>query len=230
MTLPVKEVDFPADDQEPMWLDHTRVLFSGGSASEYTADKYARMGTSGLYIWDIEQKTITKEPRFTYLGQLCVQGRYISYVPAAHEGKGTKRQVFVDGQRVGVPEAYWFNPMSCRIHTTKPAWWIEGRVAVPLLEEHGYIDFGANGEAGIKEIPIQHYRPGGAQPIPLSLKSRYVSGLVHYIPFLDAYILRSASGRLSAYPLWLLHPNGTVEQVFSPEGKAWAKRRSPGRC
>ena len=179
--------------------------------------------TPGLYFWDLKHETVTKESRFNYLGQLCVQGRHMSYVPASQEGKGTKRQVFIDDQEVKVPETYWFNRMSCQIHTTKPAWWIEGRSTVPLLEEHGYIDFGANGEAGIEEIPLQFYRPGVAQPIPLGVKSRYVRAPAQYLPFLDAYVLHSASGHNSARPLWLLHPNGTVEQIFSPEGKAWAE-------
>jgi hypothetical protein len=218
MMVPVKEVDFPADDQQPIWLDNTRVLFSGGSERERSPDKKARAGTPGLYIWDLKHETITKEPRFNYLGQLCVNGRFISY----HEGG--RRQVFVDDQPVEVPNTYWFNPKSCRTHTTKPAWDVDGRSTIPLLEEHGYIDIGGKGQEMSSNVPWLYYRAGREQPVPLGLGSYQINSSIKYYPFLDAYLLEATRAALWAPALWLLHPNGTVEQIFNPEGKAWAKQ------
>jgi len=228
MAVPAKEVDFPANDQQPIWLDNTRVLFSSqGSVRDRNANNEAQ-SQAGLYIWDIERQTVTKESRFQYLSHLCVNGRFMSYTPLTDEKKLGKRQVFIDDQQVDIPDTHWFNPVSCRVSATKPEWVVardQGRAIVPLLEDHGYIDFGISGTASaVEEFPLQYYRPGDTQPIPLELKSRYVRSPAKYLPFLDAYALHSTSGHNSARPLWLLHPNGTVEQVFSPEGKAWAEQ------
>jgi len=229
VTGPVTEVDFPANDQRPIWLDNTRVLFSSeGPVTERSPNKEPQERSAGLYIWDVEHNTITKEPRFNYLSHLCVNGRFMSYTPWTGGTKLDKRQAFVDGQQIDVPDTHWFNPVSCHILTTKPEWVVaydNGRAIVPLLEEHGYIDFGISGTASaVEEFPLQYYRTGVTQPIPLGLRSRYVRAPAHYVPFLDAYVLHSSSGHNSARPLWLMHPNGTVEQVFSPDGKAWAEQ------
>jgi hypothetical protein len=95
---------------------------------------------------------------------------------------------------------------------------------VPLKEEHGYLDRGIDGEDQIKNFPIVYHRTGIAEPIPLGVGSQQVEPRVAFYPFVGAYLLRGVSGTLNAPPLWLLHPSGTIEQIFSPEGKAWTKQ------
>lgn len=218
MRLPIKVADFPAEDWAPIWLDNSRVLFRGGTRSEALPQGVFHRH----YVWDVAQSTIAREARFDQASVICAQGDHLSYLVPDAEGKQGKRVVFINGQQIKLPEDFWFNPMSCRASTTKPAWAHAreaGRTVIPLLDDHGYIDFGITSREGIEESPILYHRSSMAQPIPLGLCSRYVPSRVRFVPFLNAYLLESVNEGISPNLLWLLHSEGNVEQIFSSESQ-----------
>lgn len=155
------------------------------------------------------------------------RGPYLSYfLPSAEENKESRRVAFENGHEITLPDQVWWTPISCRMVTTKPPWVIsveEGRATVPLLEEHGYIDRGIAGQDQRKNFPLLYYRTGTAQPVSLGLSSQQVEPRIRYVSFRDAYLLEGHIMTPDARPLWLLYPNGTVEQIFKPAGQAWNK-------
>lgn len=231
MTYPIKESSIAASNRQVSWLDNTHVVFHGFTGGEGSPGHESPLTNRGAYVWDLDRETVTREARFDSAGRICVQGDYLSYSVSAGDNKSSKRVAFLKGQQIELPQGVWFNPMSCRPSVNQPPpWVVDGHTStskVPLLEEHGYIDRGIDGQDRIKDFPLLYYRPGAAQPIQLGLISRLVEPHIKYVPFLDAYVLEGSLTRASARPLWLLHPNGTVEQIFTPEGKAWAELSWP---
>ena len=226
MTFPVKEAAISAEDTpfSLYWLDNTHVLFRGFTGAERGPGKEVRLLDLGFYVWDIEHDTVTKDARFEHGGPVCINGHTKSYILSySLDGKTSKRRAFVGGQEISLSDQVWVNPISCRASTTEPPWVVKGRAIRPLLEEHGYLDRGIFGEDRRSKLPILYYRTGVTQPISLGLQSRHVEPLVTYYPFADAYLIKGEQTTPDAPPLWLLHPDGTLEQIFSPEGKAWAQ-------
>lgn len=218
MRLPIKVADFPAEDWAPIWLDNSSVLFRGGTRSEALPPGVFHRH----YVWDVAQSTIAREARFDQASVICAQGDRLSYLVPDAEGNQGKRVVFVNGQQIELSGDFWFNPMSCRASTTKPAWAHAreaGRTVIPLLEDHGYIDCGITSKEDIEACPILYYRSALAQPIPLGLCRRNVLSRVRFVPFLNAYLLESLSGGISPHLLWVLHSDGNVEQIFPPGGQ-----------
>jgi hypothetical protein len=105
---------------------------------------------------------------------------------------------------------------------------VKGRATRPLLEEHGYLDRGEFGEDSRSKEPILYYRTAVAEPISLGLENREIDPWVNYYSFADAYLLHGMMGAADIPSLWLLHPNGTLKQIFSPKGKAWAESQVAG--
>ena len=108
-----------------------------------------------------------------------------------------------------------------------PPWVVNSHTStskVPLKEEHGYLDRGIDGEDTIKNFPIVYHRTGIAEPIPLGLGSQQVEPNVTYLPFAGAYLLEGHRSNVAeAYPLWLLFPDGKLQQIFDPKGITWGK-------
>ena len=226
MPYPIKEAA-SAGNRDIAWLDNTRVVFHGATGGEGSPGHESPVTNRGTYVWDVERGTATREPRFDRADPpICSRGPYLSYIEHAEDLKSAKRRAFESGQEIILPEPgkFWSNPISCRTYTTKPWWVVEGRATVRLLEEHGYLDRGVKDQDRTTDFPLLYYRTGAAQPLPIELGSMQVDPTVRYAPFLDAYLLEGQRGALWAPPLWLLHPNGVVEQIFNPEGKAWAKQ------
>jgi hypothetical protein len=221
---PIKEAPIAAGPKDIAWLDNTHVVFDGAMGGEGSPDHESPFTNKGAYVWDLDRGTATREPRFDRADPpICSRGPYLSYIEHSEDLKSAKRRAFENGQEVILPEPgkFWFNPISCRTYTTKPWWVMEGRWTVPLLEEHGYIELGGKPQDLTTNFPLFYFRPGAADPLPLGLWKQQVNSTVRYAPFLDAYLLMGHSSSQPA-PLWLLHPSGTVEQIFSPEGHAWA--------
>lgn len=233
MPVPIKEVDFPAENWKPYWLDDSQVLFRGFTGVEpdptpqIGQGKKVRLLNQGYYVWNIEQGKVTRDARFDHAHPECINGQTKSYVLRySSDGKPSQRQAFIGDQEMALPDQVWVNPVSCRASTTKPAWAVandNGREVVPLLEEHGYVDRGIRSKR-TEVFPVFYYPFGAESPISLRMDTRQVEKRMAYAPFLNAYVLEGSRGRITAPPLWLLHPNGTVEQIFSPEGKAWAEQ------
>lgn len=229
--LPVKEADFGVRDQQPFWLDNTHVLFRGYTGSEGVLGKDFRYLNEAWYVWDIEGGTVSKDTQFEGAGPECINGHTKSYVlryPTDNETP--KRQAFVNGQKNTLPDRTWLNPISCRLSSTEPSWVVKGRATRPLLEEHGYLDRGEFGEDRHSKDPILYYRVGITEPISLGLEASRVEPLVTYYPFASAYLLEGVpTDGYAPPPLWLLHPEGRLDQIFSPKGKAWAESPVAGR-
>jgi len=224
---PIKEATIGAEKIEIAWLDNTHVIFHGFTGGEGSPDHESPLANRGTYVWDHDRGIATREPRFDRADPpICSRGPYLSYIEHTEDLKSAKRRAFENGQEIILPEPgkFWFNPMSCRTYTTKPPWIVEGRAIEPLLEEHGYIDRGVKDQERRTNFPLLYYRPGAAEPLPLGLGSQQVDWTVRYALFLDAYLVKGWSGSLQAPPLWLLHPSGTIEQIFNPEGQDWAKQ------
>lgn len=212
------------------WLDTTHVLVNGHDAADPDAGVQVRNGavrsqTDGAYVWDLATGTLVRDARFDDAKGVCVHGDHLSYLVPTGDGKPWKRMTFIHGEAVKEPSENerWFNPMSCAFPSSKPAWVTaseNGRRVVPLLEEHGYIDRGTTKEWS-EPAPLIYYRLTAQKPMALGLDNRQVQSQARYMPFLDGYVLVGDRSNANVAPVWLLHPNGRVEQIFSPEGKAW---------
>jgi len=229
-TVKVSESPISADDRQPLWLDNTHVLFLGFTGREIGSGKEVRLLNHGYYVWDIEQNTVNKDARFEHAHPECISRLSNYYVIRyAADGKSWKRRSFVDGKEVLLPDKTWVNPFSCRVSTTEPSWVVKGRATRPLFEEHGYLDRGPHGEESRSKEPILYYRTGVTEPISLGLESRVVEPFVTFYPFVGAYLLQGIRGTADITSLWLLYPNGTLKQIFSPKGKAWAESQATGQ-
>lgn len=225
--LPVKEADFAVRDQQPFWLDNAHVLFRGYTGSEGVLGKDFRYLNEGWYVWDIERGTVAKDTRFEGAGPECINGHTKSYVLRyPTDGETPKRQAFVDGKKITLPDRTWLNPISCRLSSTEPSWVVKGRATRPLLEEHGYLDRGEFGEDNRSKEPILYYRVGTTEPISLGLEARRVEPLVTYYPFADAYLLKGVPTDAYAPP-----PSGCCPQTvvsrnfFHPKAKLGLNRQ-----
>jgi hypothetical protein len=223
MPFPIKEAAIAAGKRDIAWLDNTHVVFDGFTGGEGSLGHESPVRDPGMYVWDLDRGTATREPRFDRAGNFCNRGPYLSYSEFTEDRKSSKRRAFENGKEIALPDKYWINPQSCHTYLTRPPWDIDGRATVPLLEEHGYIDRGVKGQDRIKNFPLLYYRTGSTQPLPLELDRNQVDPHIRYYPFIDSYLLEGQRVALWAPPLWVLHPNGAVEQLFAPEGQAWVK-------
>jgi hypothetical protein len=222
--VPIKNAPFGAEKRELVWLDGFHLLFRGFQGGEGPVGHETPLRDGGAYIWNLDQGTATRAPQFDRATDVCSREPYLAYTDQIGE-QSWKLRLFENGKEIALPDKYWFNLMSCRFHAAQPPWSVEGRVTIPLLEEHGYLDRGIYGQDTFTKFPLLYYRPGAVDPHSLGLDSMQVARPVRYAPFLDAYLLEGTKG-LWGRPLWILHPNGTVEQIFNPEGQAWAKEAS----
>ena len=227
MPYPIKEAPIAAGNREIAWLDSTHVIFHGATGGEGSPGHESPLTNRGTYVWDLDRGTATREPRFDRASLICSRDPYLSYIEYTEDMKNSKRRAYENGKEIALPEKFWFNPISCRTYITKPSWVVEERATVRLLEEHGYIDRGVKGQDRIKDFPLLYYRPGAREPLPLGFSSNRIDPNVRYYPFIDAYLLEGIRSAHYAPPLWLLHPSGMVEQIFAPEGQAWAKLSWP---
>jgi len=229
-TVKVSESPISADDKQPFWLDNSHLLFLGFTGRERGSGTEVRLLNHGYYVWDIEQNTVKKDARFEHAHPECINAQTKAYVIRyAPDGKSWKRRAFVDGQEVPLPDQSWVNPFSCRVSTSEPSWVVKGRATWPLLEEHGYLDRGPYGEDSRSKEPILYYRTGVTKSISLGIETWRINPFVTYYPFANAYLLREWKSTSDAYSLWLLYPDGRVEQIFNPEGKAWTRSQGAGR-
>jgi len=223
MTITVKEATIPSDGSGYMlWLDNHHVMFRAVPSRKLDEERF--------YVWDVDHGTVVQDSRFLkwrprvdpHTGEITSDGRrYKNYM----DKEGTALPRF--------PPGTCFNPMDglpCK--TNPPPWVVPGgsphghtsTSKVALREEHGYLDRGPDGEDLIKNFPIVYYRTGITEPIPLGLGSQQVEPRVTYVPFAGAYLLEGHRSNVAlAYPLWLLFPDGKLEQIFDPTGMPWTK-------
>lgn len=228
---PVLDSKFPAAEAKLGWIDNERVIFHGyevGKVGQPSPDDGHPMAETGLFIWDTKSNKVSKYwdidgpvPLCVFRGQVFFSKKLkekentwllISGSPGKEEQRTVSRGVSVNGH-------------SCRVSDHKPSWLKEDKHRrLPLLEEHGYLDFGLPSRADpSKASPILLYQPSKEQSIQLPLTGEQVRPHVTYFEFADVYLLESQRETTSAGPVWLLRPNGTVTKILEPAGKAWEK-------
>lgn len=221
---PVLDSKFPAAEAKLGWIDNERVIFHGYEPGKF-GTKSPKDGHTyeiiGLFIWNAATNAVTKHVNMEGLTTLCVHTGEVAFV---------KEGMLVSGklgeeQRTPFPKKHWFNEISCRYYTERPYWSEEGRRGrgFPLLEKHGYIDFGEQSMDPAKSRPLVLYPPGTKDGVVLPLKSDQVEVPPIYVEFEDAYLLRARQYTSDPVAAWLLKPNGTVSKIFEPQGQAWER-------
>jgi hypothetical protein len=221
---PILDSKFPAAEAKLGWIDNERVIFQGYELGKF-GTKRSKDGhlfdITRLFVWNTTTNTVIKHASMEGLTTLCVHSGEVTF---AREG------MLVTGKlgkevRTTFPKKNWFNPNSCRYYTERPYWSEEGRIGrgIPLLEQHGYVDFGEQSMDPVKSRPLVLYPPGSKNGVTLPLKSDQVDVPPLYVDFVDAYLLRAIQHTSDAAPVWLLKPDGAVTQILEPRGESWER-------
>lgn len=223
---PVLDSKFPAAEAKLGWIDNERVIFQGYEPGKF-GTKSPRDGhvydITGLFIWDTQSNEVVKHESIEGLTSLCVHAGEVTF---AKEGMLVSGQLGKERRTPFPKRKYWFNPVSCRYYETLPYWRQEGRKnrSIPLLEEHGYLDFGLSSRADpSKASPVFLYSPHDKNPKQLPFTGEQVRPHVAYFSFADMYLVEGYRETTYAPVIWLLKPNGTVTKVLEPRGKPWEK-------
>lgn len=182
----------------------------------------------GVYVWDLKNGTAVRDHIWDGTTSWCVFGEFRSFLRLR---TGTEKTYDLAQGKSGheqvqpYPAKHWLNPNSCRYYTERPYWSEEGRKGrgFPLLEQHGYVDFGEQSMDPAQSRPLVLYPPRSKDGITLPLKSDQVEVPPIYVPFENAYLLRARQFTSDAVPVWLLKPDGVVTSVFEPRGEAWER-------
>lgn len=221
---PILDSKFPAAEAKLGWIDNEHVIFQGYEPGKF-GTKSPKDGhlydITGLFIWDTVTNTVTKHVSMEGLTTLCVHEGEVTF---ASEGMLVTGKLGEE-QRTPFPKKHWFNPNSCRYYTERPYWSEEGRKGrgIPLLEKHGYVNFGEQSMDPAKSRPLVLYPPGNKEGVTLPLKSDQVEVPPLYVEFEDAYLLRAIQYTSDVAPVWLLKPDGTVIRILEPKGESWER-------
>lgn len=230
---PVLDSKIPVDEQtHPVWLSNSQVIFVGYVLDP--ANPPQQMGLAwkipqGVYVWDLEKGMAVRDHHWDGTNNWCVVGEFRSYHRLRPGTDNTYDLVEgKEGQEQIQPlPAKWSNRISCRHYYAQlPYWRQEGRNtrSLPLLEEHGHLDFGLPSRADpSKATPVLLYPPDQKDPKQLPFTGEQVQFHVAYFEFADAYLLKGQSANTYATRIWLLKPDGTVTLALEPTGKAWER-------
>ena len=231
-SYPIKDSKFPAAEAKLGWLDNERVIFHGyeiGKVGQPSPDDGHPMAETGLFIWDIGKDMVTKYWDIDGPVPLCVFRGQI-FITQKVKGK-EKTWLLVSGslgkeERKVVSDRVSMNGHSCRVSDHRPDWMKEDkRRRLPLLEEHGYLDFGIPiwVDPSGKATPIVLYRPDSEKSVELPLTGRQVQFHTSYAEFADAYLLQGEQRTSDAVPVWQLNPDGTLKKILDPKGRDWER-------
>jgi len=238
----IKDSGVPASsDGAVIWLDNQRVLFYRLKVVE----KNEGITLESL-VWDAATGSVGPYPPLQGTAKICVHGDFISYI---RRKPGTEKEWLLvygkvhDGQIVeeqvrSLPNQYQVHPFSCRYYDVPPPWVVKGREIAPLLEEHGYLDWGpsvgsVDREESSKNTPLTLYHPGAAGGVQLSIGRQQVRTYgLSYGPFRKAYLISSVRYRDpvtgvvqhvegswpkgKSLPVWWLTPEGKTTEVEIP--------------
>lgn len=182
----------------------------------------------GAYVWDLENKTVARDHSWDGTAKWCALGEFRSFLrlrPGTEKIYDLVQGKLGEEQVQPYPTNHWFNKVSCRYYTERPYWSEEGRRgrAIPLLEKHGYVDFGELSMDSSESRALVFYPAGTKDGLILPLKSDQVDVPPVYAEFADAYLIKGVQHTSDAVPVWLLKPNGIVTKILEPMGKAWEK-------
>jgi hypothetical protein len=229
---PVLDSKFPAAEAKLGWIDNERVMFHGydiGKMTQPGPGEGYPTAAEGLFIWDTGKETVTKYWDIDGPVPLCVFRGQVFFSKKLKEINNT--WLVVSGplgkeEQKEVSAGVSMNGQSCRVSDHKPNWMKEDKHRrLPLLEEHGYLDFGIPiwVEPLGKATPIVFYRPDSKKSVELSLTNRQVQFHTTYAEFADAYVLKGEQHTSDAVPVWQLSSDGTVTKILEPKGRDWER-------
>lgn len=231
---PLLDSKIPVDEQtHPVWLNNNQVIFIGYELDPAHPPKQVGLAWEiqrGVYMWDLEKGTATRDHSWDGTTNLCVSGEFRSFLRLR---PGTEKTYELIEGKMGheqvqpYPAKHWLNKVSCRYYTSLPYWRIDGQKnqSFPLLEKHGYLDFGIPVwvDPSGKSTPIVLYKPDSKKGIELPLNGRQVQFHVTYAEFADAYLLKGEQRTSDAVPVWQLNPDGTLAKLLEPKGNDWER-------
>lgn len=215
----LKDSGFQASSHHRIyWLDDDRVIFTGYEIDLEKIDKEGRYGREqNIYIWDTRENRRTIYAKNASLG--CYFRGYIRYSilnGPSKKGPMGQERTYLDmfyskdtweGEPQEWEKGVKMHPITCRAYKSRG----QSRDFVELQPGHGYLDFRRPADVSPGQpIPILLYRTGSYEPTRLSINDNEVwPPFVHYVEFLDAYVLYAGVNRHS---FWILKPNGTITE------------------
>ena len=228
---PVLDSKFPAAESKLGWLDNERVLFHGydiGNMTQPGPGEGHPTAAEGLFIWDMGKETVTKYWDIDGPVPLCVFRGQVFFSMKLKKKENT--WVLVSGlpgkeEQEEVSGGVSMNGHSCRVSDHRPSWMKEDKHRrLPLLEEHGYLDFGISSRAApSKASPIVLYQPNKEQGLQLPFTGEQVRLHTTYFEFDNSYLLEGQRETTYAAPVWMLKPDGTLTKILEPTGQAWER-------
>ncbi len=229
---PIKDSKFPAAEAKLGWIDNERIMFHGydvGTMTQPDSGEGHPTAAEGLFIWDLAKGMVTKYWDIDGPVPLCMFRGQVFFSKKLKEKENT--WLVVSGpigkeEQKEVSAAVSVNGHSCRVSDHRPSWMkADKHRRLPLLEEHGYLDFGVPiwVDPSGKATPIVFYRPDSKKSVELPLTGRQVQVHTTYFEFADAYLLKGEQRTPDAVPLWLLRTDGTVTQLLKPKGREWER-------
>ncbi|ULA65540.1 MAG: conserved exported protein of unknown function [Nitrospira sp.] len=230
---PIKDSKIPVDRQtRPVWLNNNQIIFVGYAPDSANPPKQVGLAweiPQAVYVWDLEKGKAVRDPSWDGTNSWCASGEFRSF-HRLRSGTETTYEL-VEGkigeERVQPLPVKWFNPISCRHYDIDlPYWRHEGKKtrSIPLLEEHGYLDFGLPSRADpSKASPVLLYPSDQKNPKQLPFTGEQVRFHVAYFEFAGVYLLEGHIKTTYATDIWLLKSDGTVVKALEPKGEQWEK-------
>ena len=224
------------------WMDNDRVIFVSYGPKPKTVEEN-RNRKPAIYIWNTRNNKIEK---YADGRQLCYHEGYIRYagperlsvpgtdffVPPLYEGplgseKIMNSSTFKEGARKSDSgDKYKLNRYTCRM-VKKPES-MKGKVWLPLLEQHGALDWGTNTIPGAIETeqPLVYRRAPDGEASVLEIKRGDIglSTSRYYVDFRDSYFFQEpvdarGARNVNCIEYWWMSQDGTTEkgcQSISP--------------
>ena len=233
----------PSSIQQIFWLDEDRILYTGyePSVREIRKEDGRSVTKRGIYVLDLRSNKLTRHADAE--GFLCYRNGFVRYsvrfdvssrIAVRRQGKfGEEKEIAVDMREQ--PAGHRLNQLTCR-HYDASSYMTGEKRSLPLLDGHGVLEFGQKGMPGKLEISAAklHLANGtGHVTLPISGNATYVS-LIQYFEFANSYIAGYIAPKepSSKWPkgafhrIYLLKPEGTVEEIMIPVGPGSDRRLS----
>ena len=231
---PIKDSKVPVDEQtHPVWLNNNQIIFMGYELDPANPPKQVGLAWEiprGVYVWDLEKGTAARDHSWDGTNSWCVSGKFRSFHrlrPGTEKTYDLVQEKAGEEQVLPLPAKHWFNGISCRYYISLPYWRVEGKQnqSLPLLEKHGYLDFGVPiwVDPSGKATPLVLYRPDHEKSVELPLTGRQVQFHTSYAEFADAYLLQGEQRTSDAVPVWQLNPDGMLKKILDPKGRDWER-------